>query len=113
MGSFFIFMIVDNTLIMNIEILKKHLGMAIHFVYYHHENLYKEQVFPEGYWLELCQSANIKYWETMYDCLDYALKKEGYCIEMINHPHKEEYSRKDIMTFFEKFYLFLKEHLGK
>lgn len=97
---------------MNTEKLQQYLGMAFHFVYYHHHNLYNDEIFPDNYWEELKNSADIEYWQNVYEALDYALQQEDYCIDILIYPQKDRYAKNEVMLFFEKFHLFLKEHLN-
>ena len=93
---------------MDIRELQEFLGMAIHFVYYHHSRLHKEKVFEDDYCEHLMRIGDYKYWETMYKCLEYAITQEDYSLSIIDSPFKTRYSEADIKIFFEKFYLYLK-----
>lgn len=93
--------------------LKKYLGMAVHFTYYHHSRLRREKVFEDDYCEQLHHSADKEYWLNMVECLEYALQQENYCLDIIDSPMKERYSEEDIKLFFEKFYVFLKDCVTK
>jgi hypothetical protein len=87
--------------------LQKYLGMAVHFVYYHHSKLHDEKVFDDDYCSHLKKTGDKEYWEKMYKCLEYAFTQNDYCISIIDSPHKARYSDADIRLFFEKFYTYL------
>jgi hypothetical protein len=92
---------------MDKDILDQYLGMAIHFVYYHHGSLHQDAVFKPGYCEQLMQSASREYWGQMHACLSYALTQNDYCLSFVNHPFKQRYSEDDIRLFFRKFHAFL------
>lgn len=93
--------------------LQEFLGMVVHFVYYHHSRLYDDKVFEDDYWNHLLTIGEKKYWEKMYLCLDYALKTDNYCLDLVVSPFLSQYSESDIRLFFEKFHSFLKVNLNK
>lgn len=95
---------------MDDHFLKKYLGMAVYRVYYHHERLYGNEVFPENYCDKLKRSAyTTAYWNNVRLALGHALQQEDYCLPMLNSPMKDMYPEEDIRFFFEKFHEFLKE----
>lgn len=94
--------------------LQEYLGMVIHMIYYHRENLNRENIFPENYWKKLkTSSSRPEYFINMYNCLDFALTQEGYYIDRVNYPYKNDYTKEEIMSFFEQLHVLLKENLEK
>ena len=92
------------------KFLKKHLGMAVYKVYYHHERLHNEVVFPEGYCEELKRAAPTpEYWNNVRRALSHALQQEDYCLSILNSPMKNMYPEEDIRLFFEKFHAYLQD----
>lgn len=84
--------------------------MAVYRVYYHHERLHSNDVFPENYCDKLKRIApNPDYWNNVRQALSFALQQEDYCLPMLNSPMKDMYPEEDIRLFFEKFHAYLKE----
>lgn len=98
---------------METKVLQKFLGMAVHFVYYHHSRLYSEKVFDDDYCKHLMRTGDREYWETMRKCLDFAIKQDDYCLSIVDSPFKARYTEADIKLFFRKFHVYLGECLQK
>lgn len=96
---------------MNVNDLQEFLGMAVHFVYYHHSRLHSEKIFDDDYFDHLMRIGDRKYWTKMYDSLGYALGKEDYCLSIIESPMKMRYTESDIKLFFREFHSYLGKHL--
>lgn len=97
------------------ELLPKYLGMAVDLVYYHHERLHEDQVFPSGYFQELISGTRDRpeYWYEMKACLAHAMTLEDYGFSYVNSPFLEIYSKEDIRLFFKKFHDYLALQLNK
>jgi len=87
---------------MEVKTLQKYLGMAVHFIYYHHHRLNNEKVFEDDYWEHLLKTGTLEYWEMLYKCLDFALTQDDYCLSIVDSPFKERYPEADIKLFLDK-----------
>lgn len=56
---------------MEVKTLQKYLGMAVHFIYYHHHRLNNKKVFEDEYWEGLNElgSCNFEYLEKIVENL--------------------------------------------